>query len=357
MGNAPIAGTASQAPPGGASLPGAAAVAQPAWGALSNGVAKLPNFASDLAHLMSLLTQGRYEMPDAELPARGESSSPESAAATVDTVSSLWAELGLALSSREPAMPVAGISRHAEVETTTPGAAAATSSPATGSAASPTASGDMPVAGSAREMRAAALPAGVERVPAKDAAAVSADAIVQTSADDAATPASTPHLASLAAFAPAEPARPGTAAVAVAQAVVDLRQPQAPQEIAERVAWHVGKGVSEVQIRLNPEDLGPLEIKLRMDGDKVSVRFDTADSSVRDVVQASLPTLSSLLSARGLQLDQAQVFSQNRGHGTPQQTPHSPSTSSSPVADNTDDMSLGSIARPIVRRGLLDDYA
>ena len=106
--------------------------------------------------------------------------------------------------------------------------------------------------------------------------------------------------------------------------------------------------MQEVHIRLNPEELGPLEVKLRMDGEKVAVRFDMADASVRDVVQTSLPNLASLLSARGLMLDQAQVFSQ--GHGQPRP----PSEFLGGDEAQTEDVTP--VARAVSRRGLIDDY-
>ncbi|MGH8516409.1 MAG: flagellar hook-length control protein FliK, partial [Panacagrimonas sp.] len=145
---------------------------------------------------------------------------------------------------------------------------------------------------------------------------------------------------------------------AVAATIVDTLHPQASLQIAETVAWHVpAQGVAEVQIRLNPEELGPLEVQLKLDGDKVSVRFDLSDERVRDVVQTSLPSLSSLLAARGLQLDQAQVFAHARGQGSPQQDSRSPWSPAKNGDESGDELSMAAATRPLVRRGLLDDYA
>ncbi|MGQ0697951.1 MAG: flagellar hook-length control protein FliK [Panacagrimonas sp.] len=130
--------------------------------------------------------------------------------------------------------------------------------------------------------------------------------------------------------------------------VIDPRMPQAPQQIAETLVWHLGEGAQEVRIRLNPEDLGPLDVSLKLDGDKVAVRFDMADASVRDVVQSSLPNLASLLAARGLMLDQAQVFSQNRGQGSLPQVPWSSGEAMQDTAPEP--------RRVTMRRGLVDDY-
>lgn len=144
------------------------------------------------------------------------------------------------------------------------------------------------------------------------------------------------------------PAADRSAAPTLPLAPLDIRQPQAPQRLADSVVWHLDQGLQEVHIRLNPEELGPLEVKLRTDGEKVAVRFDMADASVRDVVQTSLPNLASLLSARGLMLDQAQVFSQGQG-----QTQHP-----SGFAEFTEAQGEETPAAPraVSRRGLIDDY-
>ena len=137
----------------------------------------------------------------------------------------------------------------------------------------------------------------------------------------------------------------------VAPAVVDLKLPQAPQQIAENVVWMLGKDISEVRIRLNPEDLGPLDVHLKLDGDKLSVRFDMADASVKDIVQTSLPSLATLLSARGLQLDQAQVFSHSRGF----QQGQTQAESARGGANGESDEPVVR-TRVVSRRGLVDDY-
>lgn len=335
-----------------AGLPGTPG-ASPVWSALAPAAAKPSDFASDLAHLMALLTQGDSELPDSDLPPLAERALPERSDTSADAVSSLWAELGWALPGEIPTQPpVTG-----NPPVVAPETAAATSARPTGlvDLTALPATNLPPAAGAVSAAAGAAIGIAAD-APAADPAVPAAAASGPVPSDDASPPPTIQNLASLAALAPAEPIRHAPLATAPAT-VVDVAQPQAPQQIAETVAWHVGKGVSEVRIRLNPEDLGPLDIQIKLDGDKVNVRFDMADSSVRDVVQTSLPSLSSLLSARGLQLDQAQVFSQGRGHGTPPHPQHAPSSFSSSSADTGAENPIATAVRAFVRRGLLDDYA
>lgn len=140
------------------------------------------------------------------------------------------------------------------------------------------------------------------------------------------------------------------AAIPVAPVPVDVSRPDAPLRLAEQVVWALGEKISEVRLQLHPQDLGAIDVKLFVEGEKVRVEFESGDATVRDVVQTSLPSLSSLLSARGLQLDHAQVFA--------------PKTSAAMFSSQTSQSASSTIVNsgpaPLVRRmrraGLLDDY-
>jgi flagellar hook-length control protein FliK len=319
-------------------LPGSAAPGTPALPASASKAQDTApaGVAADLARLIATLSLGnaegapgtRTEAPvlSPELPALSEDADP------ADAIAALCMEIGLAtLPPREPELPAQARGIGDAV------AALATSQSSTHLGASP-----------AQLVKAADALAAAIAAPA-EAAALLVDP----------APAAEP-----AAFTPPgigfalPPIDRAAATPVLAPTVVDIRLPQAPQQIAETVVWQVAeKGVGEVRIHLSPEDLGPLDVHLKLDGDKVAVRFDTADESVRDVVQTSLPQLATLLSARGLQLDQAQVFSQSRGQ---QQMPQPPFVQNGREGGGEDasESGTGGVTpmRMIARRGLVDDY-
>lgn len=133
--------------------------------------------------------------------------------------------------------------------------------------------------------------------------------------------------------------------------VLDLRHAQAPAQLAESIAWHLDQGVQEVSIDLHPVELGKIEIRIKLEGERVDLRIDTADTSVRDVVHTSLPNLAAMLSARGLQLDQAQVFAQARPFvPMPAQGPANASVA---PAEGRPKSATGP---RVIRRRLIDDY-
>jgi flagellar hook-length control protein FliK len=205
-------------------------------------------------------------------------------------------------------------------------------------------------------------PAVLAATDASPAAADGTTTTPTTPTPDAATPtkaeAALPNAADLAAAlaAASQGIAPGKGhaetAVAVAQHAVDMTRADAPQRIAEQVVWAIGEKISEVRLELHPQDLGAIDVKLRLEGDKVQVEFASGDAKVRDVVQTSLPNLSSLLQAQGLQLDHAQVFAPKAPVVTPMFGTQSPQNSTSTIV-NTGPTPL---IRRMRRAGLLDDY-
>lgn len=164
------------------------------------------------------------------------------------------------------------------------------------------------------------------------------------------------ELFSAAAPASMSPAMERGATPLLTPGVIDLRLPQASQQLAESVVWQLDQAAQEVRIRLNPQELGSVDVQLRLDGDKVSVRFDMADASVRDMVQTSLPQLSSMLAARGLALDQAQVFSQDRGQSQ-SQGGAVPSETSERRSSSETSADPAQVWRRSTHSGVFDHYA
>lgn len=336
----------------------------PAVSALASArVFSAPDFATDLARLVALLG-GATDAP-IEPTVEPAPVLPESA----DAVDALCAEVALAVPAPPVPVPVVSESpadaapapvaaddrapvRSLQVTLAPPGATVAASH-RSDAAPADHASPDLPMLPTAAAGAAAFTVATPNEAPTD--AEPSGGALAAKIASDTPSPLPAPALPSFdVAPRPAVTPHP-----IVAAAVVDALQPQAQKQIAETVAWHVpAQGAAEVQIRLNPEELGPLDVQLKLDGDKVSVRFDLADERVRDVVQSSLPSLFSMLSTRGLQLDQAQVFAQSRGQGSPAHPSPLQAPWSSVARENADpELTFTAAPRPLIRRGLLDDYA
>ncbi|MBS7457221.1 flagellar hook-length control protein FliK [Coralloluteibacterium stylophorae] len=108
--------------------------------------------------------------------------------------------------------------------------------------------------------------------------------------------------------APTAAAARGTAPPpAVPGAPVDLADADFGGEVGSRVHWIAEQRLGHAEIRLNPADLGPIDVRLRLDGDRLHADFSSAQADVRQAIEQNLPRLREQLAASGFQLGHAGV--------------------------------------------------
>jgi flagellar hook-length control protein FliK len=186
--------------------------------------------------------------------------------------------------------------------TVAPKAAAELSGPVT-VPASPDVAGATP----AFELKPGADGARVGPAPAPLEALLRAGAAAAPAAHDgapaapewlAATPASA-GAAVAPAPAPPSPAPPGTP--------VDLRADHWHEAFAGKIQWLVDQRLGEAHIKLNPPELGAVDVKISLVEDKTYVQLTAAHATARDELAQSLPRLRELLTASGLEFGGASV--------------------------------------------------
>lgn len=79
------------------------------------------------------------------------------------------------------------------------------------------------------------------------------------------------------------------------------------QGLGQRLIGMVQQGLQQAQLRIHPEHLGPLEVRLRTEGDAVQVTLASPHASVREALESALPRLRDSLAEHGLSLAQADV--------------------------------------------------
>ena len=100
---------------------------------------------------------------------------------------------------------------------------------------------------------------------------------------------------------------------AVPGAPVDTRSPTWHEAFASRVQWLVDTQVGEAHIKLNPPELGAVDVKISLVDDKTYVQLTTATAAARDELSQSLPRLRELFTASGLELGGASVHNGRDG--------------------------------------------
>lgn len=123
--------------------------------------------------------------------------------------------------------------------------------------------------------------------------------------------------------------------------------------LGARIAWMAEQRVGHAEIRLNPEHIGPIDVRVQLDGTRVLAEFHSAHAEVRQALEASLPRLRELLGQHGLQLGQADVGQRQDGQGQAAR-----GDKGNRGGAGTDGDARASVLAPRLRsRGLLDEYA
>ncbi|MCZ4371525.1 flagellar hook-length control protein FliK [Vibrio diazotrophicus] len=91
------------------------------------------------------------------------------------------------------------------------------------------------------------------------------------------------------------------------------RGDMAAEQMAERVQVMLSKNLKNIDIRLDPPELGRMHIRMNMNGDGATVHFTVANQQARDALEQSMPRLREMLNNQGVQLGDTSVQQQSSG--------------------------------------------
>ncbi|MGL4270010.1 MAG: flagellar hook-length control protein FliK [Plesiomonas sp.] len=108
---------------------------------------------------------------------------------------------------------------------------------------------------------------------------------------------------------------------------LDINKPQwgdaLIEQLRQRIQLQAGNKLQHAQIRLDPPELGKLDISLRMEGDKLSVQFNAAHPQLREALLAGSDRLRQDFSQSQMNLIDVSVSGGQPQHGNhPQQEPN-----------------------------------
>ncbi|MGM0553444.1 MAG: flagellar hook-length control protein FliK [Pseudomonadota bacterium] len=89
-----------------------------------------------------------------------------------------------------------------------------------------------------------------------------------------------------------------------------LLQSGGDRELADRVRMLAQAQGGRTELKLHPPQLGTLDVRVSVDGDRATVQFVSANPVTREVLEAALPRLRDSLAEGGLKLDDATVSDQ-----------------------------------------------
>ncbi|UPR30863.1 flagellar hook-length control protein FliK [Vibrio crassostreae] len=102
---------------------------------------------------------------------------------------------------------------------------------------------------------------------------------------------------------------------AAQQAPLQRTKELANEQVAEKVQMMMSKNLKNLDIRLDPPELGQMKIRMTMNNDVANVHFTVSNQQARDVIEQTLPRLKEMLAQQGLQLADSSVQQQSSGQG------------------------------------------
>ncbi|AKH69414.1 Flagellar hook-length control protein FliK [Spongiibacter sp. IMCC21906] len=87
------------------------------------------------------------------------------------------------------------------------------------------------------------------------------------------------------------------------------------QAMTARVSWMIGSGVQNATIHLHPEELGSIQVQVKLDGDHSRVQFQAQQAETGELIEKMLPRLTQGFEQQGLRLDEVKVSVMNNPNG------------------------------------------
>ncbi len=129
---------------------------------------------------------------------------------------------------------------------------------------------------------------------------------------------------------------------AAQQAPLQLTKELANEQVAEKVQMMMSKNLKNLDIRLDPPELGQMKIRMTMNNDVANVHFTVGSQQAREVIEQTLPRLREMLAQQGMQLAESSVQQQNTGQGQDRYNNGEQQSGSNRINDGQGDENLDS---------------
>lgn len=148
------------------------------------------------------------------------------------------------------------------------------------------------------------------------------------------------------------------AALETAPTALQLASAQPEQEVADGIQWMIDHKLQSARIRVTPDQMGTIDVEIRLEGDRLHAHFTAAQAEVRHVLNDSLPRLRELLDASGLRLGDTGVSDQQAHPDQAANASHDGTGSAAGTTAGAGDAgSDTTVPLRMISRGLLDTYA
>ena len=125
--------------------------------------------------------------------------------------------------------------------------------------------------------------------------------------------------------------------------------------LGSRLQMLVGQNVQTAEIRLDPPELGALDIKIKISNEVANVNITSPHAQVREALESAIPKLREMFEQSGLSLGDVNVGQESFAHQ--QDSSEQEVTTSSSISDSEVGDEPITVTRKIISDNLLDIYA
>jgi len=133
-------------------------------------------------------------------------------------------------------------------------------------------------------------------------------------------------------------------------------------EFSQKIVWMSTQQNHSAELHLNPPELGPLNVALKISDNQLTAQFTSSHIAVRDVLENALPKLREILADNNIMLGNTTISDQpprDRGEGfSDQSSGEATRRDASYNAIETNEISIATASAPVRRHnGILDTFA
>ena len=148
---------------------------------------------------------------------------------------------------------------------------------------------------------------------------------------------------------------PDPASTPALKVAAGIDTPEFGQGLAERVSWMVDNNLNGAKLQVNPPALGPIEVRIAVQGDHAQVWLTSHSAVTRDALESNSPKLREMLGAQGFGQVSVDISQRSFQERTAQPQPYDWTPSANRSSTEVIRPDSGALAR--TSSGALDAYA
>lgn len=98
-----------------------------------------------------------------------------------------------------------------------------------------------------------------------------------------------------------------------------VSHPEWKQDLGDRIVWMTRNTMSTAELKVNPPQMGPVEVRINLNQDQTNIVFASQNAAVREAIEVAVPRLKEMLGTQQLNLTNVDVshsFNEHRQQQT-----------------------------------------